>query len=221
MGQEKKIKQDRNLTEINAAIIRGENYSAIARKYGYTPQAISNYARMQMSELMAKAEKMKSWTADRIVDEIEAVMSSAKKMLAAAEEYLRDPADPNKYTLHPNADEIWVTYIDGEDDNGRPIRRKDSLQGLLSSLREGGKPAVDIKIQQADPRKYLLESVDKISEQIERIARVRGEIQDVKINIQSNPVWIELQQVIIEGLADYPEARESIAQRLRAIEGDK
>ena len=218
---ERTVSQDPHIDDIHKDIVQGVAYREIARRYGYSPAAISKYVRGKMPNLLQEAEKMKSWTADRIVVEMEQVMASAKKMLAAAEDYLQDPTDPEKFTLEPRAEEMWVIYTDGHDENGRPIRRKELLQTVIDEMAENGKTEANVRVQQADPRKYLLESIDKISEQLERIARVRGEMADVHINIQQNPVWIQLQQTIIEGLRDYPEARETIAERLRTLTLDE
>jgi len=60
-----------------------------------------------------------------------------------------------------------------------------------------------------------LDAIARATKTLEVLARVVGELKDVRINITVQPVWISLRQNIITALEPYPEARIAVA---RAIE---
>jgi hypothetical protein len=53
---------------------------------------------------------------------------------------------------------------------------------------------------------------------LELLAKLRGELDERPVvNLTVNPVWLETRAVLITALAGFPEARESVARALEAV----
>ena len=61
------------------------------------------------------------------------------------------------------------------------------------------------------------ETARTLNTQLELLAKIQGQIKDVTINIINTPVWIQLQQIILEATKDKPEVRKKIADALNTI----
>jgi len=196
--------------QIEKEIVDGVPYREISRRWGMSVHAVSMYANRRLRDLLRHSEKAKGWDGDRIISEIESALEKAQKMLDACDEWLTDPENPEKYNLDPRGDEIEVVYYyEGK-------KRKGRLQDVLDFLADNGVNPIEVKHKRADPRKLLLEAVERLGAQVERIARTRGDIADVTINLYQSQTWIQFQQLVLESLRDHPEAREDLADRLRA-----
>lgn len=209
--------------EIEKALIEGWTYREITAAYGVGKNRLSEYARGKFVEALAAGKKArKEWDGDRIVNEIEEVMEKAKRMLDACDEWLQDPDAPGKYNLDPRGHEVEIVYYDTSStaEDEKPIRRRRPLQQVLDDIAGAGRNPIEVKISQADPRKLILDSVNSLSRLLEVMGRVRGEIQDVTYNISTSEVWISFQSIILEALRDYPEAKERLADKLRAHASD-
>lgn len=72
-----------------------------------------------------------------------------------------------------------------------------------------------------DPEKdpsALIALSNTLTRQLELMAKLVGQIKDVNISIINSPVWVQIQQTIINAVADFPEARERLAEALGKIE---
>lgn len=206
--------------QIENDIIHGVSYRKIAEKYGMSNTTVFNYAHSRLKDLLIDSKKMRQWNGDRLVGEIEKILSRAQKLFDALDDYLQDPRDPDKYTVSPRADDIDVVYYDGEVD-GKAAKRVAKLQDLIDELRGNEKIVLDHRLRGNDPRKLFLETIDRLGAQLEKIGKIRGEIKDATITIQSSEVWVNFQQIILEELRDFPEVRQALANRLRTPSSDE
>lgn len=79
-----------------------------------------------------------------------------------------------------------------------------------------GKNVAEINYKIADPRKLILDTANTLNKQLELIARLQGELQDVTVNITQTSEWKEIQTTILQVTKDYPEVREKIASAFTA-----
>jgi hypothetical protein len=102
---------------------------------------------------------------------------------------------------------------------GEIRREKKSLQELIDRMekRDKNMTFLSVKYRIADPRKQILETAKVLNQQLELLARIQGEIKDVSINIVNSPVWINIQQVLLEVTDGMPEVRKKIADKLSSI----
>lgn len=202
--------------KIRQDIVQGVmTYTKIAKKYGISYDAVRRFVDKQLVHLAAESQKVREWDADRIVEELEEIMSYAQKLLDACDEWLRDPESPDRYTLMPRSDEVDVVYMETSGD--RTVPKKAKLQDLLDGLKEDGYAIRSATWKVSDPRKLMLDAVSRLGSQMEIIAKTRGEIKDVTYSIANSEVWINFQQIILQQLRDYPEARQQLAAGLRTL----
>jgi len=83
----------------------------------------------------------------------------------AADEWLTDPEQPEKYYLGSRAAEVDVVYLDFQDrtNSGEPRRKRESLQTLLQRIEAPATVSVvQIRERFSDPRDYLLKSSEQL-----------------------------------------------------------
>jgi len=184
-------------------------------RYGITKASLS---RFMTSRLLPRAAKEKAERELRdgkgVLDEINRIMVRVNKMFDACDEYLSDPNREGKYWLGPRAEEVEIVYLDDSENGG--VMKRDKLDVILANKGKGR--AVSVHYRHADPRKLILDTAKVLTIQLELLARISGEIKDVTINIINTPVWIRLQQIILDATKDKPEVRKKIADALHIIE---
>ena len=83
----------------------------------------------------------------------------------AADEWLRDPDNPERYFLGSRAGEVEVVFDDHADlrANGEPRRKRETLQKLLQRAEAPGTVSIlQIRERFADPREYLLKTSEQL-----------------------------------------------------------
>jgi len=216
MSRKCTIEQHPHRERIVRALARRETYRQISEKYGVT---ISSLHRYMKEKLMPRATKVRIEQELRdgkgVLDEINRIMERLNKMFDACDEYLRDPNNSDKYWLGPRAEEVEVVYLEKGENGG--ITRRQPLSTILREHDIKG-PILSVYYRHADPRKLILDTAKVLTIQLELLARISGEIKDVTINIINTPVWIRLQQIILDATKDKPEVRKRIADALRITE---
>ena len=195
----------------------GVPFGEIVKQYGTSKSSLSRYMNDKLLP-RAAAEMVKRDMRDgkMVLDEIDGIMEKMKKLLDACDDYLTDPADPTKYSLLPRAWEQDIKYMDYTDKE-HPIQRTMTVQQLIDKMDKVNIEMQEIKYKHQDPRKIITDAANAMSKQLELLARIQGTIKDVTINIINNPVWIEVQAVILKATEDYPEIRAELAQKFEAI----
>lgn len=88
----------------------------------------------------------------------------AGKLRAASDEWLTDPDDETKYTLDARSREVMVIYQEFEEGSDKPKRKRAPLETLLNRLEQKCGLGIEVQrteIKTADPRKLLLEVLDR------------------------------------------------------------
>ena len=86
------------------------------------------------------------------------------------------------------------------------------LQGLYIDLRDRYQAIIDLADRQAIPRYH-----NELRKDLELLARITGELETarIQIDITQTQQFIEINQVILQALSDFPEARLAVAKALR------
>ena len=190
--------------------------------YLYGPQQISNSlhrflkARLgpQIARVRAEEQVRDGETA---VKQINKVMVRVQKMYDACHEYLQDPEDPDKYYLGPRGDEIDIAILEYDKDD-KPIRKKRSLQTIIDEINgSDGRTVTEWHYKHADPRRLLLETAKVLNTQLELLARISGELKNINVSIIGTPVWIQIQQIILDATKEHPEIRRKLAGHFSSV----
>ena len=220
MPRKLEVEQHSKKQQIIKALVRGDTYREITGKYGVTKSALSRYLNRELLQKAAMAKEARDLSdGKKIVEEIQDIMVKARKMYEACDEYLTDPKDNTKYFLGPRAHEVEVAWEEeiGDGENPRTVKRRDTLENLLSLAGKSGRYS-SVKYRYADPRKLLLDTANTLNRHLELLSRIIGAIKEAQINIINNPSFTMVQQVILDATKDYPEVREKIAKELEKID---
>lgn len=174
MGRRYTIADHPKRAEIEKALAAGDrSLRNIAEQYNISHVSLHRYLHERFAEKAAKARELQdAKEGDRIYHEIRAVMERCQKLYDAADEWLTDPENPEKYYIGPRADEVVVYY---EEKQGEAVvRRSATLQELLNNV---GREVVSHRTKYADPRELLLKTAQTLNRQLELIAEVLGKIQ--------------------------------------------
>lgn len=145
-------------------------------------------------------------------------MDRMRKLYDACDDYLKDPANPDRYELGPRAWEIDIVYRTVEPDTDKMITRKESLDTLLLKLDEHGYQPWEVRMKHADPRKLIVETAGAITRQLELMAKIEGSIQDTVVNVTLDQKFLVLKQIIMDATKEAPQVRLKIAEALEKIE---
>ena len=97
--------------------------------------------------------------------------------------------------------------------------KADDLLEELSKIAENLERLSDLAEENEDYR-TAISAQATLLKRVDLLARVREIIKEgTTVNILLNPQWIEIRTAMMDALADFPEARVAVAQRLMALEG--
>lgn len=201
------------------ALIKGTPYREITERFGISKASLSRYLN---DKLIVEAANVRAKTAEgqgrRVLDEIEETMTKVKRMLAAADDWLKDPRDPERYYLGPRSEEVEVVYIDDYTERGAPIVEIDTLYNLLEKALRN-KEVLRVKFKHADPRKLLLDASSVLNRQLDLLARIEKLVGEKVVNLniyyqQFQAVMVALQKVTMK----HPELKKVIVKAMEAVD---
>lgn len=182
----------------------------IAKKYGIAESTVREYKKTRLPQVLAEHEKARDLAnAGGIIERCKDVLERMLKAADAADEWLTDPTNPNKYSLDPRGDEVMVVYYQTVKSGKKlkRIRHKARLQVLLDRIsRRSNADIEEIYIRCADPRDLLLKAADRIYNGLELIARIQGQIKEIQINVTNTTAWVLIKKLTVKVLHKYPEA---------------
>lgn len=207
---------------INRLLAAGESANRrIATRYGVTEAAIRRHKadHIPVSMLVAQEAKAEAHAVD-VMEELTRCFVRVNRLFDACDEWLRDADDPEKYDIGPRAGEVLVTYV-LRDEEGKPNRRKATLQQLLDRLGESGFDVAWAETKYADPRDLVLKTADRLRQQTELLAKLLGQLKDnPTINVLLAPDWLKLRAAILRALETFPDARLALASAIAEVESD-
>ncbi|MDP9359694.1 MAG: hypothetical protein M3R02_31305 [Chloroflexota bacterium] len=204
---------------IDHALVAGEPYRAIARRFAASPDAVLRHKTAHLPADLVRAREAEEET--RALDtmaELRRCLERSNLLFDACDRWLRDADDPSRYDLGPRADDLLVTYAEPGRD-GRSIRRKAPLSELVAQVEQVGRRVVLIETRRADPRELVLKTAGRLQGQLELMAKLLGDLDERSpVAILLAPEWLEIRSALLEALTPFPEARAAVADRLAALE---
>lgn len=204
--------------QIQQEMGQGISNRRIGEKYHIAESTVREYRKTRLPQVLAAHEKARDLaTAGGIIERVKDVLERMLKAADAADVWLTDPENPNKYTLDPRADEVMVVYYE-KTPRGKLIRHKARLQALLNRVSKGLNISVgEVYIKHADPRDILLKTSDRIYSGLELVARIQGQVKDTQINVVITPAWILTKNLVLKVLQNNPEAMREFNEGVHQI----
>ena len=195
----------------------------IAETYGVHRNTLSNYKNKHLLPEAAKRRRyLQTRDGESVLNQVQRLVNTAQDMVDSCAEYLADPEDPERFIVAPTAPEIQVLYWTHNPDTGENERHRGSLQELLDEAAEktgAGFQVERLHSNSPDPRKLLLEAIERTEKILKLMAQIEGSIEkgDKHYHITMLPEWQQIQRVILQATEAYPEARERIRVQLRQL----
>lgn len=145
---------------------------------------------------------------------LETTFRRLEKMLQAIEEAIKDPDDPEKYTLAVDAALVEVIY-DDHSQRGRPKRYKARLSEIIQDYARKMHYEVDsYKSLAVDPYKLLVQVTKEMSAATEILAKLRGDF----VKEKEQPESMEQRERLITQLTAKGYTREEAIGLLKEAE---
>ncbi len=171
--------------EINRRLAEKALLREISERYGMNISSVSRHRSTCIPAMMVKADANDAISSSIVIEKsLEKTFAHINKLIDACDEWLLDPGGSGRYSLDPRGYELDVVYDDHNDtdERGKPRRKKESLQSLLTRI-EAGSVTVDIvESKYADPRKLIIESATEIRAHLDFYARLHGLYQKERTN---------------------------------------
>jgi len=205
----------KDIKQIEAEIVQGVSLTQIGLKYNCSVSSLSRYKKSHLLKKCNAIQIEKDLReGDELLNLLETYINNVNLVSSACLEQLQDPEDPNKLYLGATANDIDVSYTDGYYENGKPIVKKDTLQGLIDQT---NKNPDKITVNIPDRAHTLLKASQAMNKHIHLFGELKGLLGNVTINITNQPVFVEFTLQVLNALSEYPEARTKIAQHLRKL----
>ena len=219
MPRKREVDQHPKKNQIIKALVRGEPYRKITERHGVSQAALCRYLKDKLIPQAAEASYEQGMRDGSLaLREIQEAVERIHKMYRACDEFLEHPDKPGEYFLGPRAEEMLIAYVE-QDKEGKRRKRTMTLQQALEKLEESGKSVLNLRYKHADPRKLVLDTMSKAREQMEFLAKLAGQIQDIVVNVNAIEQWSEIKVAILGALEDVPDARSRIVEALKEIAG--
>ena len=139
-----------------------------------------------------------------------------RKISDACDAYLSSPAEPDKYTLAPRAEEIEVIYNEPGTSSKRKAARLTDLLQLISTK---GFKVKSVRLHHHDPARTLLDAAAHLHRFTGTASRIVTELRDTKTDISASKEWQQLRALIMQVLDSYPEAKQALRKELQKHTG--
>lgn len=176
--------------QIISDLIAQKPYRDLASKYDVSKTTLMQWAKEQLCKSLVE-DQMLGFTAR---EQLEWMNGELQKIMRACKRELRNPDDPTDYDFAPTPAECTIQYIRVQDDRNQ--MRKETLEDLNLRLENNGVIPLRIYVTKTDTRRILLEALKLCQNNIETIAKITGELNEITVNQQMN-VAIDMSGVIV------------------------
>lgn len=220
-GPKPKVDTHPKKTQIVNALVRGEGIRMISDRFGISQTSLKRYLKDHLIPRAANEQAKRSLRdGDFILDELDEIMTEIKNYIKSSADYLRDPEDPEKFFIGPRAEDIEVVYYKKPPKGAemwKTVKTKSTIQKLLYKIEGEDYNITDWKFLNADPRKLYLEGYNTLIKYLSLLAKIKGEIKDVKININMIEEWPLIVAMLLKSTAGFPQVKEKIVAGLHSI----
>ncbi len=227
-------------TAIDRALVAGEAMRNVAERFAISFAALQRHKANHLPALLAEAKQRQDQARDShvvavgvavqeraaaedahaldVMEELRRCFQRINLLFDACDRWLRDADDPTRYDIGPRAGDILVTYEEPGAD-GKPVRRKASLDRLLARLEASGAMVERWESKQADPRELVLKTAQQLTTQTQLLAKLLGQLDErPQVNVVVSPEWAAIRATVLVALSPYPEARVAVVERLAALD---
>ncbi len=216
--------------EIVRKLAEGVNPCSVAAEYKIDTRSVRNYVKKRMPEVLAKVVKERS-REDRAVkaaerrsiadaqELFEIILKAVRRMETlsdSCDDYLQDPDNPGNYYMGPRAHEIDVIYLIKPDD-GPPVRRRETLQNIITRIEQHDMLPTEIHSKHTDPRILLVKASETLTKQMDTLVNAWQTVDGGKSSFLGTPAWNQVVDVILQATEKAPEIRRKIADGLSKI----
>lgn len=155
---------------INHQLVSAVPNRRIATQFGVSESALRRHKATHLpASLVQAVEQEQLGNAIDVLAELRRCFNRINLLFDACDRWLRDPLQPDLYTLDPRADELDIIYTE-PGPRGGLIRKKESLAVLLAQL--AGTNITHWETKHADPRELVLKTAAQLSNQLELVANL-------------------------------------------------
>jgi hypothetical protein len=193
VGRKCSICAHKDVGQINTLLSNAVSFRVISRQFTGDDKARDSLRRHTENclklEIGSIIKERKLENAINVHEEFREQLAFAKKLRAAAEEYLSSETDPMRLVLIPRADEIDVTYYDFADTTpkGEPKKKTATLHALMAKVENLNLEADKITIKHVDMRKFALDAINTADTCIDKFAKLGGDYSKDK----ENPITVD------------------------------
>ncbi len=204
---------------IDRALVGGTACREVAALYRVSPDAVERHKAAHLPKTLTEARQVADGAhALDVMEELARCFQRVNLLFDACDRWLRDADDPTRYDIGPRAGDILVTYEHPGDD-GRPQRRKESLDRLLARVEGSGVAVERWDTKYADPRELVLKTAQQLTGQTQLLAKLLGQLDErPQVNVLMAPEWLQVRAALLTALAPHPEARRAVTAALVSIE---
>lgn len=213
-----------NREDIERDILRNAPLMEIQERYGISRSAISRHKlrHLPLPEVSIVHQESEELREINIQDDLKRIYARIWKMLDACDEWLRDPDNPEKYSIDLRDNEIQVIYS-FETERGKKVKKKALLSTLIREIKlltpRDMEEIEIVEFKSVDPRSLTLQTANQLQKQLELIAKLMGVLDEkpqinMQIAIINSPEWQQLKNIIVTTLEPYPDAKRALIQAL-------
>ncbi len=196
-------------TQINNSVQDGQSFRSIALRYDLSHTAVIRHAlNCLKTDYTAIDSQDKAVQIVDVKTRFQANLQKAEKWGNAADKWLTVNGETE---IDPRAHEVEVIYTDQTEKTALkwPKQRKATLQSVIDWIKQDcqGKIKIErVSVKTMDPRKFALDSLDKIDMCLNRFAMIFGEYTSAK----ENPA--NIQQNLISYMVEYAQTWPELTQ---------
>lgn len=207
------IEEREDREEIDKAIVDQVPIREIAQRFDVSEKTVYRYIGSRFAQKAATAIVHRDLSdGESIVNRLLEFHEDIETMFRSITEWLRDADDPSKFNIGPRAEEVTVQYMDLS--GGTAVKKKALLSELIDRNLKKDEWKTGVSVTGVDNRKLLLETSDRLTKQLELVAKIYGQLKEVHVNVFQTQIHQEVQALIMDITHDMPEVKEKLATRL-------
>ncbi len=207
--------------QIDKALVEGHPYRGIAKQFGVSEHALWRHKADDLLETIVRAHDAKLIAeATDVLGALVVYKKRLDKMLEACDEWLKDPDDPDRYYVGPNAGDVSVTYF-AKNGDGNFKKHKQRLSEILEAVQvQIGDDAyyASVDIVHSDPRNLVIATQGEVRKTLELIAELQGKLQrQPQFNVLLAPEFVIVRDAVLNALRPHAQAREAVTKALKEV----
>lgn len=212
------LKNRSDIKLIEKDIIAGISLRQLGLKYNCSDSSLSRYKNKYMVQKCSVSQTERNLReGEELLNLLQSHIGNVVKLSNACLAQLQDPDDPEKLFLGARGTEITVSYMQTTA-SGTQIKAKQNLQVMIDRLinrMDTGTVITKIEINTTDRAHTLIAAANALNKHIRLFGDLCGQLGNTTINITNQPLFVAFTKEVISLLAQYPGAREKLAESMR------